>query len=393
MLATMLAIQFFPVSWAGLRRFTHYVRLGTFSRPGFRGRAYTSSVPGITMMSLQLQRARTLLTRIRDVRVLVVGDLMLDAYLTGGASRVSPEAPVPVVRIGHEWRALGGAANVAANLAALGARAPLVGVVGADAAATDFGAVCDELGIDRTGVVPITGRPTTVKTRVLVGHHQVARYDREADDDIAPADAEELRARVETLGAHAHAIVLEDYDKGVMVPAVIEAALDVARRRAIPVVVDPKARRFLDYAGCTVFKPNLSELAFALRAPVYPEDAEWMERTRLHLQCEHLLVTLGPDGMALTPGGDGGLFRVPAIARSVYDVSGAGDTVTAVMAAALAAGGSPTESAILATHAAGIEVGKSGVATVAPEEILTSLADHRGRAEIGDTNATTRSHT
>jgi rfaE bifunctional protein kinase chain/domain len=371
----MLAIQFFPVSWAGLRRFTHFVRWGTFSRPGFRGRAYTSSVPGIVMKSLHFHRAQDLLQRIRNVRVLVVGDLMLDVYLAGGASRISPEAPVPVVRVGHEWRAPGGAGNVAANLTALGAGAPLVGVVGADGAATDFGAVCDELGIDRTGVLAIPDRPTTLKTRVLVGHHQVARYDREADDDVSPAHADELRARVESLAAHAHAIVLEDYDKGVLVPAVIEAALDVARQRMIPVVVDPKARRFFDYAGCTVFKPNLSELAAALRAPVDPEDAEWMDRTRRHLQCEHLLVTLGPDGMALMPAGDGGLLRVPAIARSVYDVSGAGDTVTAVVAAALAAGASPAESAILATHAAGIEVGKAGVATVASEEILASIGD------------------
>lgn len=330
------------------------------------------------MQSLDVERLESLLAAIRQVRVLVVGDLMMDVYLRGGASRISPEAPVPVVRVGDEWRALGGAANVAANLAALGAGAPLVGVVGADGAAADFAAVCDELGIDRTGVLSVSSRPTTLKTRVLVGHQQVARYDRETDDDVSPDDAQALRDVVEELAADADAIVLEDYDKGVLVPAVIESALDAARRRMIPVVVDPKSKRFFDYAGCTVFKPNLPELAAALRAPVRPDDATWMDRTRRHLQCEHLLVTLGADGMALTTGGDGALLRIPALARSVYDVSGAGDTVTAVMAAALAAGGSPSESAILATHAAGIEVGKPGVATVAPDELLASI-----RAPIG----------
>jgi rfaE bifunctional protein kinase chain/domain len=327
------------------------------------------------MKSLGVDRAELILDRIRDVRVLVVGDLMLDVYLRGGASRISPEAPVPVVRVGDEWRAVGGAANAAANLVALGAEAPLVGVVGTDGAGLEFGGVCDELGIDRTAVRSVPDRPTTVKTRVLVGHQQVARYDRETDVDVGAADAEALREAVEALAAGADAIVLADYEKGVLVPAVIEAALDSARLRDIPVVVDPKARRFFGYAGCTVFKPNLAELAGALRAAVDADDAEWMERTRRHLECEHLLVTLGSGGMALMPGDGGALLRVPAIARSVYDVSGAGDTVAAVVATPLAAGCTVAESAILATHAAGIEVGKAGVATVSPAELLASVRE------------------
>jgi D-glycero-beta-D-manno-heptose-7-phosphate kinase len=328
------------------------------------------------MMNLESGRAEVLLERMTSVRVLVVGDLMLDVYLRGGASRISPEAPVPVVRVGEEWRALGGAANVAANLAALGARPSLVGVIGQDDAAAAFLQACEAAAVDGGGILTATDRPTTVKTRILVGHQQVARYDRELEDDLPPDTAETLRRSVERLAASADAVILEDYDKGVLVPAVIEAALDAARRANLPVVVDPKARRFFDYAGCTVFKPNRSELAGALRAPVLPEDAGWMSLTRKHLQCEHLLVTLGADGMALMPGTADDLVRVPALARSVYDVSGAGDTVTALLAATLAAGGSVQEGAILATHAAGIEVGKPGVATVAPEEILASLRDH-----------------
>jgi D-glycero-beta-D-manno-heptose-7-phosphate kinase len=325
------------------------------------------------MQMLDIDRAESLLKRILGTRILVVGDVMLDVYLRGGATRISPEAPVPVVHVADEWRALGGAANVAANLAALGASPSLVGVVGSDGAGLEFRQVCDKLGIDREGVRAVEGRPTTVKTRVLVGHQQVARYDRESDEDVGLDAGDDLRGWVERLAAGADAIVLEDYDKGVMVPAVIEAALDSGRIRDIPVVVDPKARRFFDYAGCTVFKPNLAELSAALRARAAPDDPGWMDRTRKHLECDHLLVTLGPDGMALTSGDGGGLVRVPALARSVYDVSGAGDTVTAVVAAVLAVGGTMRESAILATHAAGIEVGKAGVATVSPEEILDSM--------------------
>lgn len=329
------------------------------------------------MNRLDTKRAAGLIEAYRSARVLVVGDVMLDVYLRGGATRISPEAPVPVVRVLDEWNALGGAANVAANLAALGVEAMLVGLVGSDAAGRELRGVSAELGIDDGGLVIDEDRPTTVKTRVLVGHQQVARYDRERDEDLASMRIAELCDRVESLAAKADAIALEDYDKGVLVPAVIEAALDAARRHGLPVVVDPKARHFFEYGGSTVFKPNQPELAAALRAPVLADDPEWMERTRKHLVCENLVVTLGAEGMSLVME-DGTHFRVPAVARSVYDVSGAGDTVTAVIAATLAAGGGMEAGAILATHAAGVGVGKAGVVTVAPDEILESIAHGAG---------------
>lgn len=328
------------------------------------------------MDRLDLTRATELLERIPEGRILVVGDVMLDLYLRGGASRISPEAPVPVVRVLDEWRTLGGAANVAANLVALGARTRLVGAVGDDSAGRDLREAAASADIDTRGLVALEGRPTTMKTRVLVGHQQVARYDREVDEDVAPAEATELVERVEAAAGEVDAIVLEDYDKGVLVPTVVDAALDVARRQTIPVVVDPKARHFFQYRGCTVFKPNEPELAAALRADTRPDDPEWMEETRRHMECDALLLTLGAAGMALATA-ENSLFRVPAVARSVYDVSGAGDTVTAVLAATLAVGGSPAEAAILATHAAGIEVGKAGVVTVRPDEILDSIRRHQ----------------
>lgn len=327
------------------------------------------------MHSLDPERASDLLQRMRNARVLVVGDLMLDSYLRGGASRISPEAPVPVVRVRDEWRALGGAANVAANLVALGARTRLVGGVGDDPAGREFREVAAAAGIEAGGVRVLEGRPTTTKTRVLVGHQQVARYDREVDGEISASEAEGLVDNIEAAAAEVDAIVLEDYDKGILVPVVIDAALDMARRHRLPVIVDPKARNFFRYRGATVFKPNEPELAAALRAEPRPDDPTWMEETRRHLECHALLLTLGAAGMALATG-EHDLLRVPAVARAVYDVSGAGDTVTAIVAATLAVGGTPQEGAILASHAAGVEVGKAGVVTVSADEIVESVRDH-----------------
>jgi D-glycero-beta-D-manno-heptose-7-phosphate kinase len=325
------------------------------------------------MHHLSLDRTSEILDAARGVRVLVLGDVMLDVYLRGVASRISPEAPVPVVRIEEEWRALGGAANVAANVASLGASCQLIGCVGDDRAGTDLRAELNRHGIGSDGMVVAAGRPTTIKTRIMARHQQVARFDHETDAELGDVAAEDVVAAVERLIANADALVLEDYNKGLPTRPVIEGALGAAMAAGKPVVVDPKLRNFFDYQGATVFKPNQSELAAALRMPVRPEDAPWLEGVRRQLGCEHLLVTLGEDGMALLTG-HGDLLRVPTVARSVYDVSGAGDTVTAVLAVALAAGASIIESALLANHAAGIEVGKAGVATVSPQELLSVMA-------------------
>lgn len=332
------------------------------------------------MDSLSPERLEVLLERARTVRVLVLGDLMLDEYVQGSASRISPEAPVPVVHVEEEWRALGGAGNVAANVVALGAACVAAGCVGADDAGAHILAGMERLGIDGAGVLVAHDRPTTVKTRVLVRRQQVARYDRESDAFLGDDDAAELAARIARYAADADAVVVEDYDKGVLTPNVIAAALDAARTHALPVVVDPKFRSFFAYRGASVLKPNRIELAAALRETVHPDDAEWMQRTRARLECENLLLTLGEQGMALaTSGGDH--VRVPTVARSVYDVSGAGDTVTAMIAVALAAGATPIEAAMLANHAAGIGVAKAGVATVSADELRTVVREHFERPD------------
>ena len=300
---------------------------------------------------------------------------MLDVYLRGNASRISPEAPVPVVRVVHEDFALGGAANVAMNVVSLGAACAVVGCVGSDRAGQELLDELSSYGIDAQAVRQVSERPTTVKTRVMVRHQQVARYDREADQDLTSDEAAPLVAAITEQIARADVVVLEDYNKGVLVPAVIAAALEQASAQGKPVIVDPKFRNFFAYAGATVFKPNVAELSTAMRGAAQPDDAQWMAETRTALACEHLLVTLGEDGMALITS-DGEYVQIPTVARSVYDVSGAGDTVVATLAVSLAAGATITEAAILANYAAGIEVAKAGVATVSADELREAVREH-----------------
>lgn len=333
------------------------------------------------MSRLGLERVRELLDAVRSVRVLVVGDIMLDRYISGRVDRISPEAPVPVVRVEDESSGVGGAANVAANVVALGARCDVVGCLGDDAYGGMLRSAMDELGIGTGGLVSTSERPTTVKTRVLARRQQVVRVDQEEDGDVSPDLGRALEAAVLELAAGCDAIVLEDYNKGVLVEDVIRATLAEGVRAGAPTVVDPKRIRFFEFRGTTVFKPNAKELADALGARLLPDDPEWMESTRRRLECENLLVTLGEQGMALQTA-EGRHLQVPTVARSVYDVSGAGDTVTAVVAASLAAGASPMEAAVLANHSAAIEVGKAGVATVAPDEIVRHF--RRFREDTGE---------
>jgi D-beta-D-heptose 7-phosphate kinase/D-beta-D-heptose 1-phosphate adenosyltransferase len=327
---------------------------------------------------LSLARVERLLDAAAGVRVLVVGDVMLDRYITGSVDRISPEAPVPVVRVEHEASALGGAANVAANVAALGAKCVVVGCAGRDADGEVLRRELEALGVATDGLVLTEERPTTVKTRILARRQQVVRFDHEVEADASPGLAEALSRTVASVGRDVDVVVLEDYNKGVLVPSVIRIALDTAGRTGAPTVVDPKRRNFFEYGGATVFKPNAKELADALGEFIHPDEAAWMEATRRRLGCANLLLTLGERGMALQTAEEVHV-RVPTAARAVYDVSGAGDTVTAMMAVGLASGATTAEAALLANHAAAIEVGKAGVATVSPEEILLHARDYRDK--------------
>lgn len=319
---------------------------------------------------LTRDRLMQLIQRMRDSRVVIVGDIMLDRYLVGDAERLSPEAPVPVVTVRERTARLGGAANVAMNVAALGARSLLVGVVGDD---TDGAAIRQELAVGRLEdryVLSVAGRPTTSKTRIISRSQQIVRIDDEVETLLDGPDLDKLIRVARDALADADALLLEDYNKGALPPKLIAAVMEVARRRGIPIVVDPKFRQFFEYAGATVFKPNRRELESALGAAVDLKNGNALPEVLARLKVDNLLVTLGAEGMVLVMK-DGSLTHIPSIARSIYDVSGAGDTVTAWMGAALAAGASVREAAQLANYAAGVEVSKAGVATVSPEEVLT----------------------
>ncbi len=318
---------------------------------------------------LTRDRVMHLLERMQGCRIVVVGDIMLDRYLVGDTDRLSPEAPVPVVAVRERHAALGGAANVAANVAALGARCLLVGVVGDDG---DGAAIRQELAVARLEdrhVLTVAGRPTTSKTRIIARTQQIVRIDDEVDSLLEGPDLARLVAVAREALADADALLLEDYNKGALAPGLIAATMEVARRRGIPIVVDPKFRQFFEYAGATVFKPNRRELESALGASVDLKDGRALPEVLARLRVDNLLVTLGAEGMLLVTK-DGRSTHIPSIARDIFDVSGAGDTVTAWLGTALAAGASVREAAQLANYAAGVEVGKPGVATVSPGEVL-----------------------
>lgn len=329
------------------------------------------------MNALPVERLAEILEDARSKRVLVVGDVMLDRYLRGSVDRISPEAPVPILRVTDEYTALGGAANVAANVVALGASCRIVGCVGDDDGARDLIRQLDDLGVLTEGLVTVPGRPTTVKTRVMARRQQIVRVDREVDSDLDAPVASELSRVVRKAMTDANSVALEDYNKGVFTSEVIRTTLDSAAESGIPSVADPKRWRFFEYAGATVFKPNARELEEALGEPLQPRDSAWMESIRTRLRCDNLLLTLGEAGMALQEAA-GTIVHVPAVARAIYDVSGAGDTVTAAIAVALATGASPRDAAVLANHAAAVVVGKVGVQPASSEEVLDQ-ARHHGR--------------
>ena len=324
-------------------------------------------------MDIPLPRVRlaALLDAASRQRVAIVGDAMLDVYLRGDVDRISPEAPVPVLRVRERKFALGGAANVAQNVAALGARCELVAAIGDDAAGATLRAMLEAIGADARALVCCTPRPTTTKTRIVARIQQIVRFDEEEDGDLGADRIEQVLVAVDRALTEADAVVLEDYNKGVLVPRVIEHTIAAARARGIPVVVDPKYRNFFSYRGATVFKPNRRELESALGAAVDLDGATALPTARARLEVENLLLTLGERGAVLV-GASGEVHRVPATAHEVYDVVGAGDTVTAYLGAMLAAGATVHEATVIANLAAGVEVGKLGAATVSREEVLAA---------------------
>ena len=328
-----------------------------------------------------------LLSRFPKARVLVIGDLMLDEFVWGKVSRISPEAPVPVVWVQSESVMPGGAANVANNIRSLGGQVALAGVVGEDR----WGQVLrEELGrrqIDTAGVLSAK-RPTTVKTRVIAHHQQVVRVDREHQEPLSRATLgrliDVLTARVPQMDA----IVIEDYGKGVITRQLLEAVVPLARRHGKIITVDPKEEHFDLYHRVTALTPNRDEAGRMVGRELETEtEVERAGREILkRLECDGVLMTLGEDGMCLVER-SGARTRIPTVAQEVFDVAGAGDTVIAAFTLALASGAGMVQAARIANHAAGIVVGKLGVAVVTPAELRATLTARTPSAPRTQTRA------
>lgn len=312
-------------------------------------------------------RAEELLSCFARCRMMVVGDLMLDRYVRGKAERISPEAPVPVVRVESEDFSPGGAANVAKNLRALGAEVTAVGVVGDDREGDMLLELLREEGVDLVGVVVDPGRPTTVKTRVIAHHQHVVRVDREVTDPLRGDLEGKLRERISGSLEGVDGVVVSDYAKGTVTQGLLDALTD----GAAPVVVDPKEPNFGLYRKVRCVTPNRLEAERASGVKIGDlDDLERAGRALLERwEADMVLITRGEEGMSLFERDR--VTHIPTVAREVYDVSGAGDTVVATFTLALAAGAEPKEAAYLANVAAGIVVGKLGTATASPEEILS----------------------
>jgi len=323
--------------------------------------------------AIQPARARQITTRFADAHVLVVGDAMLDKFIVGRVTRLSPEAPVPVVAFDHELHRMGGSANVANNVAALGGAATLVAVTGTDEAAAALAKACREAGI-APALVGDPTRTTTTKVRIVTERNQqVARIDYEIDADIKDEIEHRVIAEIQKHAQQATAIVISDYLKGCITRAVVKAVVAAAAERNVPVLVDPKIPHVDYYSGTTVVTPNHHEAEIAANMRVRSEDdARGAARLfRDRAQCRSVLMTRGDQGMWLLADGVEG--HLPASAREVADVTGAGDTVIATLALALAAGATLTEAARLANEAAGIVVARFGPATVGVAELMKAV--------------------
>lgn len=333
---------------------------------------------------LPLPRLKELLKKAQRTRVVVVGDVMLDQFIWGNVSRISPEAPVPIVEFVRESFMPGGAANVARNLSALTCQAELFGFIGRDDHGKTLQMLLGDQRVDCRGLLPILERATSVKTRIVAHRQQVVRVDRETRKDADAAATRRLLAALEPSLFYADAVIVGDYGKGVVTQKLLDELKRVCRARAVWLSMDPKPVHHLNLAGLSLITPNRKE-AFELagledgaeraESPLDDEKLMRVAQKLLHdLAPAVLLITLGDQGMLLCQRHNEP-FHIPTVAREVFDVSGAGDTVIASYTLAIAAGASPAEAAIFSNHAAGVVVGKVGTATVTPEELAASFQE------------------
>ena len=342
------------------------------------------------------RKLQSLVGRLPGRRIGVVGDLMLDRYVWGNATRLSPEAAVPVVDFVSETTCLGGAGNVAANLAALGAEVTSFGVIGADEDASVLRRCLADAAISDKGIVADPGRITTVKTRIVARHQQIVRVDREERASLKAEVEDALIRKVKSFMPRLDALVVSDYDKGVITDALADRVLDECRKRGVPALVKPKTSRLFAYRGATAIVCNAKEAGFFVtRELADDESIEQAGRALLaHFGCAAVVITMGAKGMSLFEDKSPKRFHVSATSfevsyarvgqpgidrgrtgRQVFDVTGAGDTVLSVLALAAATGASLSDAVVLANTAAGVVVGKLGTASVTPAELLAAVRD------------------
>jgi rfaE bifunctional protein kinase chain/domain len=330
------------------------------------------------LSGFEIQRLKTLFENFNGKRIVVLGDLMLDKYIWGSVSRISPEAPVPVLEIESESARLGGAANVANNIRSLGAEPILFGIVGDDESGERVTHLLDDMSLTKEGIVKVADRPTTVKTRVIAHSQHVVRLDHEVRKEIDETVRLHIMQALVSMKGEVDAIILEDYNKGMLTKELLSEVIAFARKNDKVVSVDPKQNNFFEYKHVTVFKPNRKEAENALRLPI-SSDAEALiaskELLRM-LDCENILLTRGEKGMTLFAG-DESYAHFPTKARKVADVSGAGDTVISTFTVALVAGANVTEAAAIANHAGGIVCGEVGIAPVEKEKLFTEVANDK----------------
>lgn len=330
-------------------------------------------------MPLNFSRLRNLVSNFKNAKVLVVGDLILDEFIWGKVSRISPEAPVPVVWVDSENFMPGGASNVANNIRSLGGEVYLAGVVGDDSRGEALQSLLRKKGVHCDGIFADKHRPTTQKTRVIAHHQQVVRIDREVVKPVPDSVLNQIIEYVEAKIEEVDALIIEDYGKGVVVPRLVQAAVKAGKKRNRVITVDPKETHFSYYRGVTTITPNHHEASAAVGFAIKDEDTLLKAGDKLlkKTNCESVLITRGENGMALFQKGKP-LVTIPTIAQDVFDVSGAGDTVISAYTLARASKATAAEAAHISNTAAGIVVGKVGVATTDAQELIPRLQEIYG---------------
>lgn len=317
---------------------------------------------------------KSIIIKFPDAKILIVGDLVLDRFIRGEANRVSPEAPVPVVKVNTETYCLGGAGNVANNIVSLGGNASVCGVVGSDYAAKILQKQLSRKGIDHAGVFADSSVTTSVKTRIIAGHQQVVRFDTETVRDISRPMTQKILKFISSEIQNSDAVLISDYGKGVITEKIIKETIVLARKYKKIVTVDPKIEHFKRYAGVDCITPNLSEAMagmYVAKLKTQNDLNNLGQQILKELKCRSLLITQGKNGMTLFEGTK--INHIPTAAKEVFDVTGAGDTVIAALTLALARRASLPDAARIANYAAGIVVGKLGTAVVSPKELIKTL--------------------